>query len=148
MGRTGPGPVDRSEGFRWAGLAQGLSIKVKGLPKREGPKRGEIGGAVPVARFLAAGLQRLGLRGLAWLIEARGQANGSEGLGWPGPVDKSEGFRWAGLAQGPSIKVRNLGGRAGPGPVDKSEGFRWAGPAQGPSIKVRDWGAGLARACR
>ena len=46
-------------------------------------------------------------------------ANRSEGLGWPGPVDKSEGFRWAGRAHGPSIKVRGLGGRAGPGPVDK-----------------------------
>ena len=26
-------------------------------------------------------------------------------MGWPGPVDKSEGFRRAGRAQGPSIKV-------------------------------------------
>ena len=68
--------------------------------------------AVPVARFLAAGLRRLGLRGLAWLIEARGLANRSEGFGGPGPVDKSEGFGWAGRAQGPSIKVRALGGRA------------------------------------
>ena len=67
-----------------------------------------------------------GLRPLAWLIEARGLANRSEGLGWPGPVDKSEGFRWAGLAQGPSIKVRGWG----------------AGLAQGLSIKVRGWGPG------
>ena len=65
-----------------------------------------------------------GLRRLAWLIEVRGLANRSEGFGGPGPVDKSEGFGWAGRAQGPSIKVRDLGGRAGPGP----------------SIKVRDWG--------
>ena len=79
-----------------------------------------------MACFLAAGLRRLGLRGLAWLIEARGLANRSEGLGWPGPVDKSEGFRWAGLAQGPSIKVRGWG----------------AGLAQGLSIKVRGWGPG------
>ena len=50
----------------------------------------------------------------------RGLANRSEGFGGPGPVDKSEGFGWAGRAQGPSIKVRDLGGRAGPGPVDKS----------------------------
>ena len=67
-----------------------------------------------------------GLRRLAWLIEVRGLANRSEGLGWPGPVDKSEGFRWAGLAQGPSIKVRGWG----------------AGLAQGLSIKVRGWGPG------
>ena len=58
----------------------------------------------------------LGLRRLAWLIEVRGLANRSEGFGGPGPVDKSEGFGWAGRAQGPSIKVRDLGGRAGPGP--------------------------------
>ena len=82
--------------------------------------------AVPLARLLAVGLRRPGLRGLLWLIEARGLANRSEGLGWPGPVDKSEGFRWAGLAQGPSIKVRGWG----------------AGLAQGLSIKVRGWGPG------
>ena len=79
--------------------------------------------AVPLACLLAVGLRRAGLRGLFWLIEARGLANRSEGLGWPGPVDKSEGFRWAGLAQGPSIKVRGWG----------------AGLAQGLSIKVRGW---------
>ena len=45
-------------------------------------------GAVPVARLLAVGLPRLGLWGLLWLIEARGLANRSEGLGWPGPVYK------------------------------------------------------------
>ena len=82
--------------------------------------------AVPLACLLAVGLRRAGLRGLFWLIEARGLANRSEGLGWPGPVDKSEGFRWAGLAQGPSIKVRGWG----------------AGLAQGLSIKVRGWGPG------
>ena len=82
--------------------------------------------AVPLACLLAVGLRRPGLRGLLWLIEARGLANRSEGLGWPGPVDKSEGFRWAGLAQGPSIKVRGWG----------------AGLAQGLSIKVRGWGPG------
>ena len=80
--------------------------------------------AVPLACLLAVGLRRAGLRGLFWLIEARGLANRSEGLGWPGPVDKSEGFRWAGLAQGPSIKVRAL------------------------PIEVRGWEAGLARARR
>ena len=73
-----------------------------------------------------AGLRRLGLRRLAWLIEARGLANRSEGLGRPGLVDKCEGFGWAGLAQGPSIKVMALGNRVGPGPVDKSE--RLGGP--------------------
>ena len=60
--------------------------------------------AVPLECLLAVGLRRPGLRGLLWLIEARGLANRSEGLGWPGPVDKSEGFGWARLAQGPSIK--------------------------------------------
>ena len=65
---------------------------------------------------------------MAWLIEARGLANRSEGLGWPGPVDKSEGFGWAGRAQGPSIKVRGLGGRAGPGPSIKVRG--WGGPGR------------------
>ena len=54
----------------------------------------------------------LGLRRLAWLIEVRGLANRSEGFGEPDPVDKSKGFRWAGPAQGLSIKVRDLG--AGP----------------------------------
>ncbi len=71
----------------------------------------------------------MGLRRLAWLIEVRGLANRSEGFGGPGPVDKSEGFGWAGRAQGPSIKVRDLGGRAGPGP----------------SIKVRGWGGRAGR---
>ena len=50
-----------------------------------------------------------------------------EGLGWPGLVDKSEGFGLAGLAQGPSIKVMGFRGRTGPGPVDKSEGLGWLG---------------------
>ena len=63
--------------------------------------------AVPLACLLAVGLRLAGLRGLLWLIEARGLANRSEGLGWPGPVDKSEGFRWA----GPALAV------------DKREGF-------------------------
>ena len=99
--------------------------------------------AVPLACLLAVGLRRPGLRGLLWLIEARGLANRSEGLGWPGPVDKSEGFGWAGRAQGPSIKVRGLGGRAGPGPVDKSEGLGGrAGP--GAVEKGEGLGAGLA----
>ena len=84
--------------------------------------------AVPLACLLAVGLRRAGLRGLLWLIEARGLANRSEGLGWPGPVDKSEGFGWAGRAQGPSIKVRDLGGRAGPGPSIKVRG--WGGPGR------------------
>ena len=79
--------------------------------------------AVPVARGVTPAGVTPELRRLAWLIEARGLANRGEGLGWPGPIDKSEGFRWAGLAQGLSIKVRDLGGRAGPGPVDKSEGL-------------------------
>ena len=57
-----------------------------------------------------------GLRRLAWLIEVRGLANRSEGFGGPGPVDKSEGFGWAGRAQGPSIKVRALGGPGWPRP--------------------------------
>ena len=82
---------------------------------------------------------------MAWLTEARGLSTRSEGLGWPGPVDKSEGFRWAGLAQALSIKVRALGGRAGPGPVYKSEGLGRPGLAQGLSINVRGWGAGPAQ---
>ncbi len=55
--------------------------------------------AVPVDRGVTLAGVTLGLRRLAWLIEVRGLANSSEGLGRPGPVDKSEGFRWAGLAQ-------------------------------------------------
>ena len=81
--------------------------------------------AVPLACLLAMGLRRAGLWGLFWLIEAKGLANRSEGLGWPGPVDKSEGFGLAGRAQGPSIKVRALGGQAG---------------RPSPSKKVRGWG--------
>ena len=79
-----------------------------------------------------AGLRRLGLRRLAWLTEVRGLANRSEGLGRPGPVDKSDGFGWAGRTQGPSIKVRGLEGWAGPSPVDKSEGV--GGQAGPPSL--------------
>ena len=77
---------------------------------------------VLLACLLALGLRRPGLRDLFSLIEARGLASRSEGLGWPGTVDKREGFGWARLAQGTSINVRDLG----------------AGLAQGPSIKVRD----------
>ena len=83
-----------------------------------------------MARFLAAGLRRLGLLGLIWLIEARGLANRSEGLSWPDPVDQREGCGLARLAEGPSIKVKGFGGQAGPGPVDKSEEFGWLGLAQ------------------
>ena len=100
--------------------------------------------AVPLACLLAVGLRRAGLRGLFWLIEARGLANRSEGLGWPGPVDKSEGFRWAGLAQGPSIKVRGWGAGLAQGLSIKVRGWG-AGLAQALSIKVRGWGAGLAQ---
>ena len=57
-----------------------------------------------------------GMRRLAWLIEVRGLANRSEGFGGPGPVDKSEGFGWAGRARALSRKVIDLGGRAGRGP--------------------------------
>ena len=46
-----------------------------------------------MACFLAAGLRRLGLRGLALLIEARGLVNRSKRLGLPDPVDKSERFK-------------------------------------------------------
>ena len=77
-----------------------------------------------MARGVTLAWVALGLCRLAWPIEVRGLANRSEGFGGPGPVDKSERFRWAGLAQGQSIKVRDLGGRAVPGL----------------SIKVRDWG--------
>ena len=71
--------------------------------------------AIPVARRVThAGVTPAGvtpgLRHQAWLIEARGLANRSEGLGRPGPADKSEGFRWAGLARGPVHKVKDLGG--------------------------------------
>ena len=85
--------------------------------------------AVLEARLFAVGLLRPGVRCLLWLMEARGLANCSEGLGGPDPVDESEGFVRAGLAQSPSIKVRALPmevrgwGQAGPGPVDKSEGL-------------------------
>ena len=64
-----------------------------------------------------------GLRRWGWLIELRGTANRSEGLGWPVPVDKKEGFRWGGLAQALSITARHLGGRAGQGTATRSEGF-------------------------
>ena len=66
-----------------------------------------------------------------------------------GPVDKSAGFRWGGLAQGQLIKVRGLedrtgplrllikvkrfGEQAGPGPLDKGEGsggLGWARAGQ------------------
>ena len=59
--------------------------------------------AVPVARGVTPAGVTPGLRRLAWLIEARGLANRSEGLGWLGPVDKSEGFRWVGLCQALSL---------------------------------------------
>ena len=52
--------------------------------------------AVPVARGVTPAGVTLGLRRLAWLIEARGLANRSEGLG-------------AGLAWALSIKVRGWG---------------------------------------
>ena len=55
------------------------------------------------------------------MIEVRGLANRSEGLGQSGPVDKSEGY------SDQSIKRRGLGGWAGPRSVDKCAGF---GPAK------------------
>ena len=54
--------------------------------------------AVPLARLLAVGLSQAGLQGLFWLIEARGLANRSEELGWPGLVKKVrdlDGQGWA-----------------------------------------------------
>ena len=91
-----------------------------------------------------------------WSEEVVGLTKRSEGLGWSGPVDKCEGFRWAGLAQGLSIKLQGLGtlrGRAGPGPVDRSEGLgpgwtanrsEWfwgygPGPAGPPSLANPHW---------
>ena len=44
--------------------------------------------AVPVTRGVTAAGVTPELRNQAWQIEARGVANGSEGLGWPGSVDK------------------------------------------------------------
>ena len=44
--------------------------------------------AVPVACGVTPAGVTPGLRCQAWLIEARGLANRSQGLGWPGPVDK------------------------------------------------------------
>ena len=70
---------------------------------------------------MAAGLRRLGVRGLARLIEARGLVDRSEGLAEP--FDKSD-------------LSTDLGGPGWPKPVDKSEGLG-AGPAQALSIKVR-----------
>ena len=58
---------------------------------------------------MARGVTPAGVIPSTWLIEVMGLANRSEGSGRPGPVDKSEGFRWAGLAQALSIKVRDLG---------------------------------------
>ena len=51
---------------------------------------------------------------LAWLIEVRVWLIEVRGLVCPDPGDKSEGFGWAGRAQGPSIKVRALGGPGRP----------------------------------
>ena len=81
------------------------------MPNREGAKPGEIGGCCSVGPRGSTGWGNAG-------VTPPGQADRSEG--WPievkswgvGSVDKSEGFRCAGLAQGPSIKVRDL--RAGP----------------------------------
>ena len=62
-----------------------------------------------------------------------GLANRSEGLGWPGHVDKSERFRCAVLAQclGPLDKSEGSGDWAGPGLVDGQAGqagwASWAG---------------------
>ena len=52
--------------------------------------------AVLVAREVTPAGVTPGLRHQAWLIEARGLADRSEGL-WagPGPVDESEGSIWA-----------------------------------------------------
>ncbi len=72
--------------------------------------------AVPVARGVTPAGVTPGSRRLAWLIDVRGLATRSEGLGWPGPVDKSERFRWTELAQGLSIKLRDQGGPGRPSP--------------------------------
>ena len=73
------------------------------------------------------GSRRLELHRQARLIEARGLASRSKGLGQPGTVNKSKGFRWARLAQGHrksegnlSIKVRGSGAGLA---QDTSEGF-------------------------
>ena len=52
--------------------------------------------------------------------------------GWPGPIDKSEGFGDQ-AGPGPVDKSERFEGRAGLGPVDKSEGLE-AGLAQGRPI--------------
>ncbi len=60
--------------------------------------------AVPVDRGVTRTGVTPGQRRLAWPTEGRGLANRSEGLGRPGPVDKNEGFGWAGLARSPVDK--------------------------------------------
>ena len=63
-----PGLADRSEGLG-AGLAQGLSIKVRGLP-------------IEVRGWKAGLAQALSIKVRDW-----------EGPGWLGHVDKSEGLQ-------------------------------------------------------
>ena len=72
--------------------------------------------AVSLACLLDVGLRWAGLRGLLWLMEARGLA--SEGLDWPGPVDKRE--TWVGR---PVDKSEGFGGLGWPGLANRSEGF-------------------------
>ena len=90
----------------------------KFLPNREAQNWGKQGVGVPLACLLPVGLRRPGLQDLFWLIEARVLASRSEGLGWAGPVDKSEGFELPGSV--PVDQSDVLGGRAGPGPANRS----------------------------
>ena len=82
----------------------------EGLPNREASKLGEIGGGRSGGTPLCCGVTPAKVTRSGLADRSEGSANRSEGLRWPGPVDKSEGFGWVALAQGQQIKVRGLGG--------------------------------------
>ena len=120
-----PGPVDKSEGLGWPGSPPSLAnphmlARMSCKPSRDSDQwfsnfKMENQGMSRKCHIILtnpfrwhAGLRRLGLRHQAWLIEARGLANRSEGLGWLGNVDKGEGFRWPGWPRPLISKV--LGG--------------------------------------
>ena len=79
--------LDRSKyTFNGSSMVARLAPRSEGLPKRVGPKLGEIGGG----RSGGTGITP-GLVSLAWLMKAMGLANRSEELGWPGLSMKVRG---------------------------------------------------------
>ncbi len=76
------------------------------LSSREESKPGEIGGGRSGGTFWGRGFAPAEVTESIFATRSKGFGEKKVGgLGWPGPVDKSEGFWWAGLAQGQSIKV-------------------------------------------